>query len=121
MLRSSERTSLTEQQRISSLRWLSQQVSKLQSLEKENLDYEKRICRGFTTEFAMVKKSLSETPPSGAQKCFFLQNVREQEEMQSIKNFLRWYNNKDVVPTLDAVQKNVKLYHNKSIDMIKLG
>ena len=37
------------------------------------------------------------------------------------KDFLQWYNNKDVVPTLEAMQKMIQFYHNKGIDMLKLG
>ena len=37
------------------------------------------------------------------------------------KDFLRWYNNKDVVPTLEAMQKMLFFYHKKGIDMLKLG
>ena len=32
-----------------------------------------------------------------------------------------WYNNKYVVPTLEAMQKMIELYHQKEIDMLKLG
>ena len=41
--------------------------------------------------------------------------------MSSFKDLLRWYNNKDVVPTLDAMQKMNAFYHNKDIDMLTLG
>ena len=37
------------------------------------------------------------------------------------KDFLRWYNNKDVVPTLEAMQKMLAYYHKEGIDMLKLG
>ena len=40
--------------------------------------------------------------------------------MSSFKDFLRWYNNKDVVPTLEAMQKMIAFYHEKDIDMLKL-
>ena len=40
--------------------------------------------------------------------------------MSSFKDFLRWYNNKDVVPTLEAMQKTIAFYHNKDIDTLKL-
>ena len=40
--------------------------------------------------------------------------------MSSFKNFLR-YNNKNVVPTLEAMQRMIDLYHDKDIDMLKLG
>ena len=41
--------------------------------------------------------------------------------MSSFNDFLRWYNNKDVVPTLDAMQKMIAFYHQKDFDMLKLG
>ena len=41
--------------------------------------------------------------------------------MSSFKDFLRWYNNKDVVPTFEAMQKMIAFYHDKGIDMLKLG
>ena len=40
--------------------------------------------------------------------------------MSSFKDILRWYNDKDVVPTLEALQKMIAFYH-KDIDMLKLG
>ena len=90
-------------------------------LEKEYVDYEQLIGSGFTTETALVKMRLSEKPPAGAGNYSYLRKVWEQEKTQSFKDFLRWYNNKDVVPTLEAVQKMVGFYHNKRIDMLKLG
>ena len=41
--------------------------------------------------------------------------------MQSFADFLKRFNNKDVVPTLEAMQKKVEFYQNKGIDMLKLG
>ena len=41
--------------------------------------------------------------------------------MQFFWDFLKWYNNKDVPPTLEAMQKTIEYYHNKGIDMLKLG
>ena len=41
--------------------------------------------------------------------------------MSSFKDFLRWYNKKDVVQTLEAMQKMIAFYHDKDIDMLKLG
>ena len=41
--------------------------------------------------------------------------------MAVFKDFLKWYNNKDVAPTLEATQKMIQFYHNKGIDMLKLG
>ena len=41
--------------------------------------------------------------------------------MSSFKDFLRWFNNKDVVPLLEAMQKLIAFYREKDIDMLKLG
>ena len=41
--------------------------------------------------------------------------------MHTFKAFLRWYNNKKIVPTLEAMQKVVDFYHNKGIQMLTLG
>ena len=40
--------------------------------------------------------------------------------MSSFKDFLRWYNNKDAVPTLEAMPKMFAFYYDKNIDMLKL-
>ena len=40
--------------------------------------------------------------------------------MSSFKDFLRWYNKKDV-PTLVAMQKMIAFYHDKDSNMLKLG
>ena len=41
--------------------------------------------------------------------------------MSSLKVLLRWYKHKDAKPALEAIQKLIALYHNKDIDMLKLG
>ena len=41
--------------------------------------------------------------------------------MLYFSDFLKWYNNKDVVPTLEAMQKKIELQRNKGIDMQELG
>ena len=41
--------------------------------------------------------------------------------MKSFKDFFMWYNNKDVVPTIEAMQKMIEFYHQKEFDMLKLG
>ena len=36
-------------------------------------------------------------------------------------DFLRWYNNKDIVPTLEVMQTMIAFYHDKKNNMLKLG
>ena len=41
--------------------------------------------------------------------------------MTSFKDFLPWYKNRVVVSTLEAMEKMIAFYHDKDIDMLKLG
>ena len=64
---------------------------------------------------------MKNVPPSGIDNYNYLKVVWEQEKMATFRNFVKWYNNKEVVPTLEAKQKMMEFYHNKGIDMLKLG
>ena len=98
--------------------------SKLRScnpLETEYTDYVSLLKSRLTTEQAVVKLNLSKPPPTGLENCQYLQQLWKQEQMSSFKDFLRWYNHTDVAPTLEAMQKMIGFYHDKDIDMLKLG
>ena len=41
--------------------------------------------------------------------------------MQTFRDFLMWYNNKDVEPTLETMKKVISFYHSRQVDMLKLG
>ena len=98
--------------------------SKLRScnpLETEYTDYVNLLKSGLTREQAVIRLKLSKPPPTGIENYLYLQQIWKQEQMNSFRDFLRWYNNKDVVPTLEAMQKMIAFYHDKDIDMLKLG
>ena len=90
-------------------------------LEAECTDYVNLLKSGLTTERAVVKLKLSKPPPTGIENYQYLQLIWKQEKMSSFKDFLRWYNKKDVVPTLEAMRKTIAFYREKNIDMLKLG
>ena len=73
------------------------------------------------TEQTVIKMKLSKPPPTGIENFHYLQQIWKQEQMSSFKDFLRWYNNKHVLPTLEAMQKMTASYHDKDIQMLKLG
>ena len=98
--------------------------SKLRSCnppQAEYTDYVNLLKSGLTTEQAVVKLKLSKPPPTGIENYQYLQQIWKQEQMSSFKDFLRWYNDKNVVPTLEAMQKIIVFYHDKDIDILKLG
>ncbi|KAJ8031107.1 hypothetical protein HOLleu_27721 [Holothuria leucospilota] len=51
----------------------------------------------------------------------YCQKVWRQENMQTMKDFLTWYNNRDVVPFLEALDKMAQFYRDKRIDVFKDG
>ena len=89
--------------------------------EAKYRDHANVLKSGLTTEQAIVKLKLSKPTPTGIANYQNLHQIWKQEQMSSFKDFLRCYSNKDVVPTLAAMQKMITFYHDKDIDMLKLG
>ena len=89
-------------------------------LEAEYTDYVNLLKSGLTTEQAVIKLISWKPPPSGIDNYQYLQQIWKQEQMSSFKDFMRCYDNEGVVPTLEAMQKMITLYHDKDIDMLKL-
>ena len=89
-------------------------------LEKDYKDFQNLVNSGLTTEQAVAKLRMNRIPPFGAENYSYLQSVWEDNNIQNFLDFFKWHNNKDVVPTLEAMQKMIEFYHNKGIDMLKL-
>ena len=90
-------------------------------LEKGYSDYQNLLSSGLKSEEALSKMKLSKPPPSGEENYQYLPDIWNHENMCTFKEILRWYNNNDVVPTLEAMQKMLAFYHKKGIDMLKRG
>ena len=89
--------------------------------EMDYSDFQKLLSSGLKTEEQLSKMKLSKPPPSGEENYQLLLDIWNHENMCTFKNFLRWYNNKDVVLTHEAMKKSLVFYHKKGIDMLKLG
>ena len=97
--------------------------SKLKNHNVLTVDYDKFMdCkkRGIEEKEALKKLKLNTVPKNKEENYRKLQNIWEKENMNTFRDFLKWYNNKDVVPTLDAMIKMIQFYHSKQIDMLKL-
>ena len=90
-------------------------------LEAEYTVYVNLLKSGLTTEQAVVKLKPSKPPPTGVENYQYLQQIWKREQMSSFEDFLLWYNNKDVVATLEAMEKMIAFYNDKDIDMLNLG
>ena len=97
--------------KISYLGCFRKQTAKMQSSWRKISYYGKLMCSGLDRYSALVKLTLSETTATRAEKFSYLQKVLEPGKMQSFKDFLRWFSNKDVVLTLEAMEKMVQFYH----------
>ena len=80
-----------------------------------------RFQKGLSREQAVAKLEKDNVIPTGAEKTAYLQNVWDNKHTHFFKHFLKWYKKKDVLSTLEAMQKMIEGYHNKGIDMLKIG
>ena len=75
-------------------------------VEKNHSNYqEKLIDSGCISETALKKLKLTEISPTGQDYHAYLQQVWNSENVQSIRDFLRWYNNRDRVTTVEMMKK----------------
>ena len=88
--------------------------SKLKNHNVLSVDYDSLMdCKqGGNEEKEALKKLKLKTVPKIAEENYReLQNIWEKENMSTFRDFLKWYNNKDAVPTLDAMTKMIQFYH----------
>ena len=71
---------------------------------KKTSVFQSLVDGGLTSKEALSKLKLEEPPATGQENYQYLASVWQQENISTFKDFLRWYNNKDVVPTLEAMQ-----------------
>ena len=84
-------------------------------LEKDYNDFQNLVDSGLSTEQAVSKLGLDRIPPTGAENYSYLQSVWKNNNMQYFSDFLKWYNNNVVVPTIEAMQKMIEFYQNKEL------
>ena len=67
-------------------------------VEAEYNEYVDLLRSGMTTEQHIVKLNLPKPSSTGVENYQYLQQIWKQQKLSSFRDFLRWYNNKDVVP-----------------------
>ena len=90
-------------------------------LDNDFIDYEKLRKSGLDKQQALKKLQIKTIPPASLDNYNYLLELGRKNGMTVLKDFLKWCNNKDVVPTPEAMQKMIQFYHNKGIDMLKFG
>ena len=98
--------------------------SKLKNCNVLETDFNMYKCllrKGISGSVALKRLRIISPPQGKEQKYQDLKEIWRRNHMETFQDFLEWYNNKDVVPTLEASQKMMQFYHQKGIDMLKLG
>ena len=75
-------------------------------LDKDFQDYQKLRSSGLDKQKVLKKLQMRSVPANGWENYKYLQEIWQKHGKTTFKDFLQWYNNKDVVPTLEAMQKN---------------
>ena len=91
-------------------------LAKRKGYYKDLVDYGKLTNSGLDEQQTMKELQIEAVPPSGMDNYNHLQDTWKKNEMTVFKGFLKCYNNKDVVPTLEAMQKMIQ-----GLDMLNLG
>ena len=84
-------------------------------LEKNYNNFQNIVNSGLRTEQAVAKLRMDRIPPTVAENSSYLQSVWDNNNMQYFSIFLKWFYNKNIVPTLEAMQKMIEFYHNKKL------
>ena len=87
----------------------------LNPLEKDFNDHKKLVNGRLNQQNALKRLRIQSVPPTGFENYSFLKNIWKQHSIITFKDFFCWYNNTDVVPTLEAMQKKKR----KSFTMIR--
>ena len=93
----------------------------LNPLEKNFCEFKKMMESGKGELDVLRELGLKEKPLSGKENYALLEKLWKIEKVKTFCDFLLWYNNKDVVPILQAMKKMMKFYQDQKIDMLKLG
>ena len=96
-------------------------LRKINHLEKDYGDFENLNTSELSTVQAVCKLRLKQIPPTSDEIYAYLWSIYVNEGMKSFKEFLIWYKNRDVVPTLEAMQKMIEFHYQKETDKLKSG
>ena len=99
----------------------SSKLRNINPLEKDCNDFKNLTTSELSSEQAVCKLRLNKIIQTGDENYAYLRGIWVSEGMKYFIDFLIWYNNKDVVSTLEAMKKTIEFYHQKEIDMLKLG
>ena len=87
-------------------------------LDEEFQTYQKLLREGKTSAQALKVLALEDVPKPGTENYHWLQQVWRAEHWSTLSDYLQWYNNLDVTPMIEAIEKMNTFYQQKGIDFL---
>ena len=85
-------------------------LKNLNPLEKDFCQFKKMMESGKGELDVLRELGLKEKSLSGKKNYALLEKLWKMDKMKTFREFLRWYKNKDVVPTLQSNEENVEIF-----------
>ena len=90
-------------------------------LEEEFSQFQCLLSQGNSESKALEVMNISEKPKTGLENYQQLEQSWKDNNMSSFRDFLVWYNNLDVKPFIEALEKLTEFYRSKGLDTFKDG
>lgn len=90
-------------------------------LEADCLKYRQLLDDGLTKAEALKKMKLQKPPLTKEEVYASIQEIWQTNHMQTFADYLAWYNNLDVGPFVEAVEKMQQFYKDKNVDVFKVS
>ena len=87
-------------------------------LEEEHVSFQKLVDRGKSEQEALQILRLTFKPKTGLENYQWLQQLWTENQWSTFADFLKWYNDLDVTPMIQAIENMNKFYKQKHIDFM---
>ena len=87
-------------------------------LEEEHAAFQKLVDEGKSEQKALEILCLSSKPKTGPENYQWLQQLWTESQWSSFADFLKWYNDLDVAPMIQAIENMNDFYKQKHIDFM---
>ena len=97
---------------------LSSTIKDCNVLEEEYVSFQKLVDPGKSEQEALQNLRLPAKPKTGPENYQWLQQLWTENQWSTFANFLRWYNDLEVTPMIQAIENMNEFYKNIHIDFI---
>ena len=87
-------------------------------LEKEYVAFQKLLDQGKSKQEVLHSLRLPAKPKTGPENYQWLQQLWTENQWSTFADFLKWYNDLDVTPMIQAIENMNEFYKNIHIDFI---